>query len=843
MALALLALALAGCSEDPAPAPAPAPLASADGGQVHLADALATARVEVSQGPVSRREARTFSFREPRPEWAAWGRERSPGLAHVSLSQGTDAVRVALSDPDGGPMLLGGLVARLDAGPAAAWAGVRVRARARERLSGLALSVNPDAVGSLPGRWSFLSGSARSVPVFGDGSVQDYLLPLAGAFADRHDDDDEERPPSATGPGDELRSLGVFVGSPGPGSLEILSITLVPQGEEFHEPVGVGAVVRAGESRHALYAHAPAELGFPLTVPAGGRLDLGLSGLPGESVMHVVRLRDGTAEHELLSLAQDGTERWTQRQIDLSRWAGQAVELILEARSEQPGSLALWGAPIVSGTEPSSRPNVIFYVIDGGGADQMSVYGYERETTPFLEELAREGVLFERAHSNSTWTQPSTASFMTGLHHSVLGGLRRGLHSTPVPDAAVTMAEHFRRGGWFTASLTTNPNCARVIGLHRGVDVLDDSLDVDHATSSAALHERFFELRESYPGEPWWVHIQTTDVHEPNEPVPPFAGRWLPEAELHEFETWEQRRWELDEGLFGTTSIARVTDEALRLAGLDRHAYYDAHRALYDETMAFQDASLRRFVEALRERGEWEHTLLVIGSDHGHPAGTFTRWGRGLFEPSPPEWEGALLDSYSTRVPLLAVWPGRLPGGLRIAQPVSMIDVLPTLLDLAGLPAATLSQGRSLASALRGGALSPEPVILDEVRVDEASGQLVGNLELIDGRWGASLEVGPIAPGADPRRGRHAVPAGGRWGAVHPWFGEVPRLLLYDLEADRFVRRAVNAEHPELVRKYERILLDRWRAHVALAQHFTEASGSALDAGQLEQLKALGYIR
>jgi arylsulfatase A-like enzyme len=70
---------------------------------------------------------------------------------------------------------------------------------------------------------------------------------------------------------------------------------------------------------------------------------------------------------------------------------------------------------------------VVFYIIDGGGADLMSLYGYARKTTPALEALAKDGVVFDHAFSNATWTQASTASFMTSLQHSVLGGLRRGV--------------------------------------------------------------------------------------------------------------------------------------------------------------------------------------------------------------------------------------------------------------------------------------------------------------------------------------------------------------------------------------------------------------------------------
>ena len=135
-------------------------------------------------------------------------------------------------------------------------------------------------------------------------------------------------------------------------------------------------------------------------------------------------------------------------------------------------------------------------------------------------------------------------------------------------------------------------------------------------------------------------------------------------------------------------------------------------------------------------------------------------------------------------------------------------------------------------------------MILDEFRVDEGTGEMVGNLEIVDGRWGASLEIGPT-PGGDGTSdtGRHAVPAGGRWGAVHPYYEDVPRLLLYDLHEDPFATRAVNEEHPELVEKYRRLLVRQWKAHRALATRFTDAAEVALTPEQLEQLRALGYIQ
>jgi arylsulfatase A-like enzyme len=616
-----------------------------------------------------------------------------------------------------------------------------------------------------------------------------------------------------------------------------------------------------------MFAHTPARLVYPVELGAGARLDFSLTTGTGYTVTYRAGLRDAGGEvHPLFEQTVSDGALWSDHTVDLSRSTGRA-EIVLEASSDQEGAVAIWGRPMVSrptvsrpGAEgpvaegpvakgpsrgtPTRRPNVIFYVIDGGGADLMSVYGYNRRTTPYLERLAAEGALFEWGYSNATWTQPSTVSFLTSLHHSVLGGLRRGIHSTPVPAGATTMAEHMRAGGYQTLSLTSNPNSGRIIGTERGVDWMWDVGSGHHSVSSVDLHEEFWRQRERFPGVPYWVHFQTTDVHEPNEPSPPFAGLFVTPEEREKLHQWDYRLFSEAGNLFGTTSVSGFYDQALAQTGIDRQAYFGIRRGLYDETMTHQDRQIERLVDRLRASGEWENTLLVIGADHGHPAGTFARFGRGLFDPQPEPWQGALFDAYATRVPFIMIWPAGIEAGLRFEQPVSMIDVLPTLLELVGLPRPEVGQGQSLAPLLRGETDEVRPVILDEFRVHEPSGEMLGNLEIIDGRWGASLEIGPSPEGSgDPRLGRHAVPVGGRWGAVHPYFAEVPKLLLYDLWNDPFALEAVNDDHPELVEHYRRVLLEHWKAHQALAQRFGEAGEVALSPEQLEQLRSLGYIQ
>ena len=154
-----------------------------------------------------------------------------------------------------------------------------------------------------------------------------------------------------------------------------------------------------------------------------------------------------------------------------------------------------------------------------------------------------------------------------------------------------------------------------------------------------------------------------------------------------------------------------------------------------------------------------------------------------------------------------------------------MIDVLPTLLDLVGLPSAEISQGQSLAPLMLGReGWEPRPVILDEFYYDFTTGELGGAIEVVDGRWGASLEINPV-PDPPPEEPR-----------------PVP-LLLYDLWNDPMALWSLHEERPDLVQKYTAFLEEQFEAHLALGQYFTPSGGVELTPEQLRTLRTLGYIR
>jgi len=601
-------------------------------------------------------------------------------------------------------------------------------------------------------------------------------------------------------------------------TIDILSIGVVPKEAAYAaSKVGTGQESWGGSSRRVIYTHVPGKLEYDVRIPEGGRLDVGF-GLLKSSVPVKFRIlaRERAARlapKALLEEPYSNEKSRLQRSVDLSPLAGKTVTLTLETDSDRPGDVAFWGAPMLSGVRAADKPNIVLYVIDGAAAEYMGVYGYNRRTTPNLERLAAEGVVFENAHSNSSWTKASVPSFMTSLHHSVLGGYE--LESDPLPEQAVPMSEHLHKAGYLTEVLTSNPYAGRISSLDRGVDSMVDTdmNDFDYETLpyAADLHREFWKFREAYPGEPYWVHIQPTDVHWPWRPVAPFAGLF---ATLDERRTFGEMTKKMEEVRFQNYA------ERVEKSGVDPALYSQISRKLYDESMAYVDHMIGRLVERIKDRGEWERTLFILAADHSQESAALP-----LLDPKLPKYNSPLLSAQMSRVPLVFVWPGRIAPGRRIPDRVSMIDVLPTVLDLAGLPAAEITQGQSLAPLLRGEpGYKPRPVVFDELYIED--GYSIGFVEVIDGRWGASLLMDTRPDDRKTPRDR-ARPA---------------PLLIFDVWEDPHAFQSLHAERPELVEKYSKMLKGIWKEHQALAKKFSRAENVPMTPEQIETLRSLGYL-
>jgi arylsulfatase A-like enzyme len=290
------------------------------------------------------------------------------------------------------------------------------------------------------------------------------------------------------------------------------------------------------------------------------------------------------------------------------------------------------------------RDNVVVVVIDTLRRDHLAAYGYARDTAPFLGELARQGATFDGL-TPAPWTKPATAALLTGLHpvrHQAMDRLDR------IPDAAVTLAERLRGQGYQTLGASANGWVSPGFGFDRGFDTFlyRDGL------KSAALNRQLLPLLGRLK-PPFFLYVHYIDPHAPYAPDAGWDGRPLPAA-LRSHPLTIQ---ELDAPHF----IHRSPELMARA------------RDLYDGEIRQADAGLRALVGALARRGLMRNTVLVVTADHGEELGDHGRMSHGQ-----TVYEEVL------RIPLVIRAPGVVAAGHRPGR-ASLLDVVPTLLDLLGI--------------------------------------------------------------------------------------------------------------------------------------------------------------
>ncbi|MET0555230.1 MAG: sulfatase [Vicinamibacteria bacterium] len=348
---------------------------------------------------------------------------------------------------------------------------------------------------------------------------------------------------------------------------------------------------------------------------------------------------------------------------------------------------------LVAHTRAPRRPNVVVILVDTLRADHLPAYGYARDTAPFLQTLAAEGVVFENAWSTSSWTAPATASLFTSLHpqqHGVVHGLDRNTTDgrrlvNRIPAAVETLAEMFKDAGYLTLGVSDNAHVSRETGFDQGFD------EFESATGATAerLHKWVRDHRPRMAKQPYFLYVHYVEPHEPYLPREPWYSQYARDGRAH-----------------------------------PTHAkFVDA----YDSEIRSLDDGLGRLYRAC---GWSEDTVVIVTSDHGEEFGDHGGGGHAHS-----------LYSEVLRVPLVVHGvPGAVPH--RVDEPVSLIDVMPTLRELIGRPADARAEGLSLLGLLRGGGqgfdrpLFAHLVQFETGRIWEAT---------IEGEW-KRLRLRPGAP-------------------------------------------------------------------------------------------------
>ena len=316
--------------------------------------------------------------------------------------------------------------------------------------------------------------------------------------------------------------------------------------------------------------------------------------------------------------------------------------------------LGIAAAPSPSAQGPASPRNLIVVSIDTLRPDRLGCYGNPRPTSPAIDRIAREGIVFEDASAPSPWTKPSHASLFTGRYPSAHGA--SSMDGELRADVA-HLAEWLGRRGFDTLAVV-NSLLLRQHGLERGFARLDYVPFVQGERRSSPVTDRALaRLGERDPAKPLFLFVHYMDVHSDYASLPRYESLFVrPYDGFADGTTQQLYRHALDRFELGERDVRHLID-------------------LYDAGIRQVDDQLDRLLRFLDERGILDASLLVVLSDHGEE---FLEHGGVL--------HGHSQYQELVRIPLVLRGPG-LPAGARIDEPASLLDVLPTALGLLGIPA------------------------------------------------------------------------------------------------------------------------------------------------------------
>lgn len=370
-------------------------------------------------------------------------------------------------------------------------------------------------------------------------------------------------------------------------------------------------------------------------------------------------------------------------------------------REQQHEQSLLAGLP----PPPANAPNVLLIVLDTVRAENLSLHGYQRKTTPRLEEFAKRAAVFERAVATASWTLPSHASIFTGRY---LKELPKGWTRLTDSDIkAPSLAETFSDRGYTTAGFVANLiACDRDSGLERGFIRYEDypislgeitlssSLgrtitsstnstklrrflgggDLLNRKTAATINHDFLSWLDHKGERPFFAFINYFDAHSPYLPPEPFTEKFGPRPR-------PKAALKLSRYLDAlTTDGAASVDKNLDQQQLQ------AQLNAYDAAIAYVDHNLGLLIDELEKRRILENTLVIITSDHGEEFGEHGVFGHG--------WN---LHWLTVHVPLLISFPTRVPSGKVISEPVSLRDILATVGDVLDMEGNESFPGNSLA--------------------------------------------------------------------------------------------------------------------------------------------------
>jgi arylsulfatase A-like enzyme len=352
--------------------------------------------------------------------------------------------------------------------------------------------------------------------------------------------------------------------------------------------------------------------------------------------------------------------------IDLSQYAGKSIQLALITQSPSAGedaqpenpAFSFWVNPVMYLPEKDSL-KVILVSLDTLRADHLGAYGYTRDTSPYLDQLTQDSVLFENAYAQSSWTLPS--------HMSMLFSLNTASHQVYFNDQKIdssipSLASYLRETGYLTQAITGGGYVSSIFGFSKGFDWYEEPVGGQRAAlrddEAAYLFEKTSRWLQANKDKKFFLFLHTFQTHGPYRCPSPWNESFLaPSAEWEELALRNFLDNRGDDHNFTDNQVQNIID-------------------LYDGEIKYTDEVLiKPLIESLKELGIYDDTLLIITSDHGEEFQDHGGW-----------LHGRTLYNELIKVPLIIKLPASRNKGTRIPSVVRLIDIMPTVLETAGIP-------------------------------------------------------------------------------------------------------------------------------------------------------------
>tara|TARA_B100001123_G_scaffold306649_1_gene342637 strand:+ start:4226 stop:6748 length:2523 start_codon:yes stop_codon:yes gene_type:complete len=623
----------------------------------------------------------------------------------------------------------------------------------------------------------------------------------------------------------------------------IESVRLIAQKEHLRSiPSGPGWQGLDNVFRETIVSRAPESVSLDLTLPDTPWLDLAVGTVEDHPVTFDVRVDDASIWQRTVTLPR----RWEPQRIDLSAFNGQDITLTLSLDGAEDGLVGYWGTPVVRNSGAEFVPNadnitearaaladggarapqgVIIFLGDTLRHDHLDAWGHSRETAPTLTALAENGVRFADPISPGTWTKVAVPSLMSGVYPTSTGILGP---PDRLSSSATTLAEAFRRAGYATFGTSSVPFTGRLSNLHQGMEVLHERASIDndslgHSSSKTARTyvDRFLTWLDDRHDVPFFAFLHAFDPHDRYEPYPPYDllyaaadGKERHETDLEAVnDSLGEERRRADGNRFDPERFPNR--EELEAAGVDADAYAAHQLDWYDGSIRGMDAEVARLMEGLEQRGLAADTLLTFVSDHGEE---FLDHGWG--------WHGNTVYGEAVNVPLLMHWPGVLPSGLIVEDTVETLSMMPTLLELAGVPVPELVQGQSLLPLIA----SPEDpaatgwveraAFTERKRIPSNRERALDDVD----QYAVVLDGWKLVQNVDPPE-------------------EMTEWELYNHAEDPINHHDVAADHPEIVERLKDALAERLRYAEARKLPTDEDAAADMSPEEIQRLRSLGYMR